>query len=297
MQQGSLKQFFDEFSQFANKFSQLQQQESELKQKIEQIKVLLSNSSQFNQQALSSDNKLTALIADLTNNLKVKFGEWDEKILAASPMQNLSRKFEDKIIFLVFGKVNAGKSSFSNQVVELYLSLFPEDHIRRFALKGNEIPTIEGEFAEGFTETTAQIQGVELGKYFVLLDSPGLHSTQEKNGNLTKQFIDSADAVLWLTPSSSPGQVQELAELKYELEKGKPLLPVITRSDVVEEDWDDKTESLVQTMKDKTPENRKLQEEDVYKRLQDFKQHDSSLKECKERQFQFQCILINRTMI
>lgn len=114
MQQGSLKQFFDEFSQFANKFSQLQQQESELKQKIEQIKVLLSNSSQFNQQALSSDNKLTALIADLTNNLKVKFGEWDEKILAASPMQNLSRKFEDKIIFLVFGKVNAGKSSFSN---------------------------------------------------------------------------------------------------------------------------------------------------------------------------------------
>lgn len=281
MQQGLLKQFFDEFSQFANKFSQLQQQESELKQKIEQIKVLLSNSSQFNQQALSSDNKLTALIADLTNNLKVKFGEWDEKILAASPMQNLSRKFEDKIIFLVFGKVNAGKSSFSNQVVELYLSLFPEDHIRRFALKGNEIPTIEGEFAEGFTETTAQIQGVELGKYFVLLDSPGLHSTQEKNGNLTKQFIDSADAVLWLTPSSSPGQVQELAELKYELEKGKPLLPVITRSDVVEEDWDDKTESLVQTMKDKTPENRKLQEEDVYKRLQDFKQHDSSLKDVR----------------
>ena len=59
------------------------------------------------------------------------------------------------------------------------------------------------------------------------------------------------------------------------------MLPVITRSDVVEEDWDDKTESLVQTMKDKTPENRKLQEEDVYKRLQDFKQHDSSLKDVR----------------
>lgn len=281
MQQGSLKQFFDELSLFANKFNQLQQKESELKQQVEQIKVLLSNSSQFNQQALSSDNKLTTLISDLTNNLKIKFSEWDEKILAASPMQDLSKKFEDKIIFLVFGKVNAGKSSFSNQVVELYKSLFPEDHIRRFALKGNEIPTIEGEFAEGFTETTAQIQGVELGKYFVLLDSPGLHSTQEKNGNLTKQFIDSADAVLWLTPSSSPGQVQELAELKYELEKGKPLLPVITRSDEMDEDIDEVTQELVSTTVDKTPENRKMQEEDVYSRLQDFKQRDSSLKDVR----------------
>lgn len=281
MQQGSLKQFFDELSLFANKFNQLQQKESELKQQVEQIEVLLSNSSQFNQQALSSDNKLTTLISDLTNNLKIKFSEWDEKILAASPMQDLSKKFEDKIIFLVFGKVNAGKSSFSNQVVELYQSLFPEDHIRRFALKGNEIPTIEGEFAEGFTETTAQIQGVELGKYFVLLDSPGLHSTQEKNGNLTKQFIDSADAVLWLTPSSSPGQVQELAELKYELEKGKPLLPVITRSDEMDEDIDEVTQELVSTTVDKTPENRKMQEEDVYSRLQDFKQRDSSLKDVR----------------
>lgn len=281
MKQGSLKQFFDELSLFANKFNQLQQKESELKQQVEQIKVLLSNSSQFNQQALSSDNKLTTLISDLTNNLKIKFSEWDEKILAASPMQDLSKKFEDKIIFLVFGKVNAGKSSFSNQVVELYKSLFPEDHIRRFALKGNEIPTIEGEFAEGFTETTAQIQGVELGKYFVLLDSPGLHSTQEKNGNLTKQFIDSADAVLWLTPSSSPGQVQELAELKYELEKGKPLLPVITRSDEMDEDIDEVTQELVSTTVDKTPENRKMQEEDVYSRLQDFKQRDSSLKDVR----------------
>ena len=282
MQQSSLKQFFDELNLFANTMDKNHQKEGELKQKVEYIKNLLSNSSHFDNKALTNEHQLTALIAELTNSLKVKFTEWDKKIIAASPMQNLSKTFEDKIIFLVFGKVNAGKSSFSNQVVDLYRSLFPNDHIRRFALKDNKIVTIEGDFAEGFTETTAQIQGVELGEYFVLLDSPGLHSTEEKNGNLTKQFVDSADAVLWLTPSSSPGQVQELDELKYELEKGKPLLPVITRSDETEEDWDEVAQDIIAVVKDKTPDNRKLQEEDVYGRLEQKQKSEGAIKETRK---------------
>ena len=282
MQQSSLKQFFDELNLFANTMDKNHQKEGELKQKVEYIKNLLSNSSHFDNKALTNEHQLTALIAELTNSLKVKFTEWDKKIVAASPMQNLSKTFEDKIIFLVFGKVNAGKSSFSNQVVDLYRSLFPNDHIRRFALKDNKIVAIEGDFVEGFTETTAQIQGVELGKYFVLLDSPGLHSTEEKNGNLTKQFVDSADAVLWLTPSSSPGQVQELDELKYELEKGKPLLPVITRSDETEEDWDEVAQDIIAVVKDKTPDNRKLQEEDVYGRLEQKQKSEGAIKETRK---------------
>ena len=282
MQQSSLKQFFDELNLFANTMDKNHQKEGELKQKVEYIKNLLSNSSHFDNKALTNEHQLTALIAELTNSLKVKFTEWDKKIIAASPMQNLSKTFEDKIIFLVFGKVNAGKSSFSNQVVDLYRSLFPNDHIRRFALKDNKIVTIEGDFAEGFTETTAQIQGVELGEYFVLLDSPGLHSTEEKNGNLTKQFVDSADAVLWLTPSSSPGQVQELDELKYELEKGKPLLPVITRSDETEEDWDEVAQDIIAVVKDKTPDNRKLKEEDVYGRLEQKQKSEGAIKETRK---------------
>lgn len=111
-----------------------------------------------------------------------------------------------------------------------------------------------------------------------MLDSPGLHSTEEKNGNLTKQFVDSADAVLWLTPSSSPGQVQELDELKYELEKGKPLLPVITRSDETEEDWDEVAQDIIAVVKDKTPDNRKLQEEDVYGRLEQKQKSEGTIK-------------------
>jgi hypothetical protein len=76
---------------------------------------------------------------------------------------------------------------------------------------------------------------------------------------------------LWLTPSTSPGQVRELNDLKEEISKNQPLLPIITRSDVLDEDWDDEKGDIVQTLKNKSFVNRALQESDLYKRLQDFK--------------------------
>ncbi|NOG30576.1 hypothetical protein HLB35_00170 [Halomonas sp. TBZ9] len=90
----------------------------------------------------------------------------------------------------------------------------------------------------------------------------------DENGQLTRLFTDSADAVLWLTPSTSPGQVQELDDLKIELESGKPLLPVITRSDAREEDFDEEG-TLYSILVNKTSENRKEQEQDVYCRAID----------------------------
>lgn len=80
MQQGSLKQFFDELNQFASKMNKNHQKEGELKQKVEYIKNLLSNSSHFDNKALTNEHQLTALIAELTNSLKVKFTEWDKKL-------------------------------------------------------------------------------------------------------------------------------------------------------------------------------------------------------------------------
>ncbi|WP_250530521.1 dynamin family protein, partial [Caballeronia sp. ATUFL_F1_KS4A] len=78
------------------------------------------------------------------------------------------------------------------------------------------------------------LQGVRLAGKLVLVDTPGLHSVTPENAVLTQRFTDSADGVLWLTSSTSPGQVQELDELGRELHRNKPLLPVVTRSDVYE---------------------------------------------------------------
>lgn len=222
---------------------------------------------QYQSQDLNQGSDLAKGVADLQKSVQDCFMHWETQMDASRPMRALSRKYEDRIIFLVFGKVNAGKSSFCNFITDLFL----QDSIRRFTFVDGEVVDLkEARFREGFTETTATIQGVEIGKRFVLLDSPGLHSVKEENGNLTRVFVDSTDAILWLTPSTSPGQVQELKDLKEEISKNKPLLPIITRSDVLDEDWDDEKGDIVQVLKNKSFENRVLQESDVFKRLQDF---------------------------
>ncbi|WZB70189.1 hypothetical protein WJ968_31750 [Achromobacter xylosoxidans] len=84
---------------------------------------------------------------------------------------------------------------------------------------------------------------------------------------LTQRFLDSADGVLWLSSSTSPGQVQELDELARELRRSKPLLPVVTRSDFIEEDEVDG--AIVKCLRNKTGPNRALQEADVYERAKE----------------------------
>lgn len=64
---------------------------------------------------------------------------------------------------------------------------------------------------------------------------PRLHSITSENAQLTQQFLESADGILWLSSSTSPGQVQELDELAQEIRRNKPLLPIITRSDFLDE--------------------------------------------------------------
>ncbi|MES1954164.1 GTPase [Salinisphaera hydrothermalis] len=185
---------------------------------------------------------------------------WD----ARQATRELADLYADKVIFLVFGKVNAGKSSFCNYLA----STFPAERVRFFYLEAGKVVDTDLAFKEGVTETTARIQGVELGGKLILLDSPGLHSVTDKNGKLTKLFTDSADAVLWLTPSTSPGQVQELDDLMLEIKSGKPLLPLITKSDFKEEDIDD-TGEIIEEWVNKSPDNRKLQEGDVLKRAKE----------------------------
>lgn len=268
----ALHSFFENLSCFQNQINDLAQGQDRLMSQVSEIKQKIANSAQFDTACNLGENSLKSKIHELNRNLQGTFIHWEQELKAAEPMKALSEQFQDKIIFLIFGKVNAGKSSFCNQVIHLYEELFPNESVQRFYIdkESGEKKSHNGDFAEGFTETTVLIQGVELGKHFVLLDTPGLHSEVVKNGELTQRFLDSADAVLWLTPSTSPGQVQELNDLKIELEKGKPLLPVITRSDKTEEDWDDEKQDFVSFYLDKDNDNRTLQENDVKKRLGEF---------------------------
>ncbi|WP_313295639.1 dynamin family protein [Diaphorobacter sp.] len=190
---------------------------------------------------------------------------WPAQWAALQPAQSLGAHFEDRVMLLVFGKFNAGKSSLCNFLADRF-RLHGQD-VRFFRLEAGQLVYSDDGFHEGATETTASMQGVLLGQRLVLLDTPGLHSTRADNGALARSFLDSADAVLWLTNSASPGQVQELEELMRELRRDKPLLPIVTRSDYLEEDEQDG--AIIKLLRNKTPANRALQESDVEQRAHD----------------------------
>ncbi|MBH1965650.1 MAG: 50S ribosome-binding GTPase [Comamonadaceae bacterium] len=200
------------------------------------------------------------------NALVVESAEtWKRQWTALAPAQMLSQAFDDKVMLLVFGKFNAGKSSLCNLLAGRFVA--HGRSVAYFHLEDGRVTWTAQALDEGATETTARVQGVSLGNRLVLLDTPGLHSITPENAELTQNFTDSADAVLWLTSSTSPGQVQELGELSRELHRHKPLLPVITRSDVIEEDEVDG--EIVKLLRSKTPANRQLQETDVQVRALD----------------------------
>lgn len=190
---------------------------------------------------------------------------WAQQWSALQPARSLAQDFEQRVILLVFGKFNAGKSSLCNFLAERFAT--QDQPVRFFHLADGAVVESDEPLREGATETTARLQGLCLGNGLVLLDTPGLHSITPENAALTQRFTESADGLLWLSSSTSPGQVQELDELARELRRNKPLLPVITRSDLIEEDEVDG--EIQKCLRNKTPANRALQEADVQARAQD----------------------------
>ncbi|MBS7780946.1 GTPase [Acidovorax sp. CCYZU-2555] len=215
---------------------------------------------------LRADHALAAQASAIHARLQADVPDWQARRQDLGATQALAALLEHSAILLVFGKFNAGKSSFCNFVADRFAA---RGHaVEYFSVEAERIVPLAGaRLKEGSTETTTTLQGVRLGRKLVLFDTPGLHSATPENAALTRRFTDSADGVLWLTSSTSPGQVQELDELARELHRGKPLQPVLTRSDCVEEDEVDG--EIVSMLRNKTADNRALQEADVQQRGRD----------------------------
>jgi len=265
-------EFTNALAKFQEDFQDVAQTENEVFEYKNRLKMQIDLVfDKHKKSELNQNSDLAKSLLNLQQQIQKCFAHWETKMEDARPMQALSAQYANRIIFLIFGKTNAGKSSFANFITEL----FPTEHIYRFTIQDGQNVELTERFAEGFTETTSTIQGVEIGQNFVLLDTPGLHSITKENEELTKRFVDSADAILWLTPSYSPGQIQELYVLKDELKAKKPLLPLITRSDFQDECVCDETQDILSVLRNKTSEVRKLQEHDVFERLKGFSIKDS----------------------
>lgn len=262
--------FFQEIEKFQDSIKTSIEKEEKGKKLTDDFIKLISHTIQ--EKKIANNNPLNSHIEQINETLNDFISDTQKEWQNFTLSKELSKNFEDKLIFFVFGKVNAGKSSFSNLFTELSnknSEIFYLDENNK--VKSNK----DSIFKVGQTETTARIQWVELGS-LVLVDSPGLHSITKTNADLTKKYLDSADAIIWLTSSGSPGQVQELEELAKELRKEKPILPVITKSDKYEEDWCDETDKLIKILKPKDKNNRKAQEQDVKKRAKEVLEKSNS---------------------
>lgn len=211
---------------------------------------------------LNPEGDIAQQIAQFTAWLQQTQQDSQTAYTQLSATQHLIEQFEQKVMFLLYGKFNAGKSSLCNVLAECFRN--HQQTVQYFYLDNGEIVFTDEAFAEGSIETTARLQGVILGEHLVLLDTPGLHSVTAANAALTQRFLESADGVLWLSSSSSPGQVHELDSLAQELLRQKPLLPIITRSDYFDEDEVDG--EICQILCNKPAAQRQLQEQDVKER-------------------------------
>lgn len=263
---GQLQHFIEQTKQITTSQGDLKSILDQMQQWHQQFAAALTDTvrsnTALNHKALQPTAFLTQQMSVLHHKITEQIQLWPIKWAELGEAQSLVDTFSDKVMLLVFGKFNAGKSSLCNLLAECFRE--QGQTVAYFYIQHEQVHYSDTLLREGATETTAQLQGVCLGERLVLLDTPGLHSATAENAALTQRFIDSADGVLWLSSSTSPGQVQELETLARELKRHKPLFPIITRSDQIEEDEVDG--EICTVLCNKNSSQRALQETDVYAR-------------------------------
>lgn len=162
-----------------------------------------------------------------------------------------SLKYGQGRMACVFGKVKAGKSSLGNFVA--YGGISPDIHsIKSVSPQPTffyetssglnekmspEIMARQRAFGIGIAETTSSIQGFSLPD-FTWVDTPGVDSVNASNGDLAYQYVDASDLIIYTLNSSSPQRESDRTKILSFLRSGKPLLLVITASDMMDEDED-----------------------------------------------------------
>lgn len=261
---GQLQYFIEQTKLIATAHSDVQTVLQQMRQWRDEFANAL-NCMTFDVKGLAQDSDINKQIQLLHHENQAQIEHWEDQWNRLSTAQSVADAFQNQVMLLIFGKFNAGKSSLCNLLAECFQ--LHGQTVRYFHVQDEQIFYTETPLREGATETTAQLQGVCLGEKLILLDTPGLHSATLENAALTQKFIDSADGVLWLSSSTSPGQVQELDALARELKRQKPLFPVITRSDQVEED--EVEGEICTVLCNKNAAQRNLQESDVLLRAKD----------------------------
>ena len=207
---------------------------------------------------------------------------WQKNINCRDKGLQFRKGFNDSLLVFVYGKVKSGKSSLGNYMA--WGQTDPDIHVKT-ATPADRQPSFfshenthaengdsqnealnRQEFRVGATEATSSIQGVRLPG-LTWVDSPGLHSVNEQNGRLAKDYVEHADLILYTMRSDAPGRASDLNEIQELKTNGKEMLILVTGSDINQEDWDEVLDEIKVTVQMKSQETRRMQRDYIAKEL------------------------------
>lgn len=254
---------------------------SDMEERKASIKKLCTS---FKLQALSGNENLSVEMKAFIGQMTTSVDAVLQKLQKDLDAQEFIQQFDTSLIVLVVGKVNVGKSSLGNLVSgdvfnkalgadSPFKDVRREFRIHQHANQGkqskSEVLTSQ-HFQEKETECTASIQEFTLDG-LTWVDTPGLHSMTQANQDLAKQYIDSAELVIYLTNSDSPLTHKDAEELRLlGLEQNKRLIIVISRCDTSQDDFDENDEVITKIIP-KSSEDKQAQQEWVQRNLKEFK--------------------------
>lgn len=228
----------------------------------------------LDEELLKQNIDMASLLISTTESIKTATNEWVVNFKNILEKEKFRSDLENYFIVIIFGKVKAGKSSLGNFIAHNRLSsqdinFFKYDEAGKEQNIGKleEIDDDNHGFAIANMECTVEIQGFKLSG-MAWVDTPGLGSMVEENGELAKEYIQSADYIIYPTNSSSPLQQDEKEQLRELFEQNKKVTICITKSDDTEED--EVGGKLVKVLTNKSKLNREEQEKWVKTEIDDI---------------------------
>ncbi|MGB3423605.1 MAG: dynamin family protein [Castellaniella sp.] len=203
------------------------------------------------ERSVSPENPLHDSIEKTRDSVNKQFAVWEDQVDARRKGTEFRAGFNDSLLVFIYGKVKSGKSSLGNYmawghsdptaVMKAQATLRPD----YFATQKTSVASGDQEneaihkqqFRVGATEATSTIQGFTLPG-LTWVDSPGLHSVNNENGDLAKEYVQHADLILYTMHSNAPGRASDMKEITNLLTGHKKFMVLLTGSDTTDEDED-----------------------------------------------------------
>ena len=246
-----LTTFGDLQKEFDQSLAQAKQQEQEFNQQCLDFQKKVTSHLTRAKTKFADNNPLAKPIEGFINLIEDTNEQWTKRIAQQDKGVKFREGFNDSLLVFVFGKVKSGKSSLGNymawgntdptseqkQATPKALQPIYHSHENTTVKSGDKHKEAENkqEFRVGATEATSSIQSFSLPG-LTWVDSPGLHSVNEENGQLAKDFVQQADLILYTMKSDSPGRESDIKEIAQLHRDDKRIIILITGSDEVEED-------------------------------------------------------------